>query len=44
VAAADKNKQVELLDILWHMISKGYVQCDFNKRLNMNSEIWIKTQ
>lgn len=41
IAAWDKNKQAELIYLLWHMISVGYIKCDLNKKVTMQSEIWV---
>lgn len=43
IAARDRNKRMELIYLLWHMIANYYIACDLNNKLSMDSEIWPTT-
>ncbi len=40
--ANDESKQAELLYLLWHLIANYSITFDNNKKLSMNTLIWVK--
>lgn len=41
LSAQEKQKQQELIYVMWYLVSRNVICCDLNTPLNMNSEIWI---
>lgn len=41
VSARDKYKQMELIHIMWYMVSINMIRCLWDYPLTMNSEIWL---
>lgn len=40
-AARDTWKRAELLYVLWYMVAHYFIQCDINRKLTMDTEIWL---
>ncbi|UKB79551.1 TnsA endonuclease N-terminal domain-containing protein [Chryseobacterium sp. MEBOG07] len=41
LSAQDKAKQQELIYVLWYLVSRNIICCDWDSPINMHSEIWI---